>query len=482
MPIGNDFSGNMARGNSFPNDPLPVDFKSDCEINVLLNQNSDVELDIGQPFWFRSDMRWHVTNAVNFNSDIKKFIDEAIDMNSDVVIRVFNPLPFSFNSDIYMGIWHFGGLEIDADSDILINIGEAVLYDSDIEQEIVEGVDYKSDISIDLRELFQFLSDVQIHIHTNPDDPDVVNIAIILDRRYLPYMPESTMHSTGTSSERYKLLVAMAAAEYQTRRLIENVLASLRLTTATGSSLDRIGDRVDEKRWQFYNDRVDRFEGDSCYRERLIPYFRSGRGSLVAMQAAVEPLHDCYGGQSLFYSYIIGDGWQLGVTGRTELEETTFLGGPLTNMNPITRLAPADIWILDVAGHRELGISTYLGDRERLGPFTFFIEVWNYPEEAEWRKLYLHTIDRFKAAGTVPIVIFRRGRIMQHTVLTGDGGTTYTVEDALLEGKTIIVTLNGVTQTPGTAYLQTNNGDDTDIEFDAVIPAGWEVVVYWIED
>lgn len=481
---GNQARGNASQGNAPPQTPQAFDFRSDTKILIRVDEKSDLAIDIGTETDFRSDSRFFITNPVDFISDIELVISQALFEDIDILILVANPENIEEDGDLSISV--INPEDIEEDGDLLLDIGEPVDYNADTELTVVERVDFKSDMELIIREAVQFFSDIKIHVRTDKDNPGVVNIATIIERRFLPYLPNFVMFAPGTETERYKLMWSYASVEYNARLNYQAMLESLRLMNAKGAALDWVADRVGEKRWQFYDDRVDRFEADEAMRARLIPYWRERRGTLEALEAAVLPLHDSYGGYSSFFSYTIGQGWVLGRTGKTESGSTTYLGGPLESLVPLFHLRAKDIWIMGETGHSELGSTTYLGDRERFGPFTFVIDVWNYPEIDEWQELYLHTIRRFKTAGTVAIVVFRRGDVMLHEVLAGDGTTTYTLSGYNLQGKTTILTIEGLGQNPDAAYTLTNSGSDTIIEFNATDPGappiGAEIVVYWLDE
>ena len=447
---------------------------------------------------------------------------------------------------------------------------ETISDNADVIMEIVERYKDDFDIRAYVNTIGEDLVDLTIRIHTDITDASVTNIAKIYEKRFLPYFTQNVMFRSGSDTNRYKLYHAIATAEKQSRDLLEAALLNLLLEQASGFALDYVADRVGERRWMFYTDRVDRFENDENFRNRLRPYFIESRGTLPALEAAVAPLHAAYGGSVAFYSYRIGRGWTLSDTTYSELARTTRLGGELHSFNPLLYLTDEDLWVLgtgihtitgtvlpltgrkevrgdgtlffedvqpgmylyadnggtlvflgvvdrvtsnttlelvnnctfgsgltfytpkvkladgrpdSVSGlsHSDLGRTTYLGNRERFGPFSFLVVVSNYPQVDTWRELYLHTIDRFKAAGMLPIVIFRRATMLQQQVIAGDGTTEYTISGVNIQGENVLVFINSVAQEPS-KYLLVNDGSDTLIQFSEVVPIGMNVWVNWVEE
>lgn len=577
MPQPNQRWPNLAQ----PNGPPPAethfvpagDDGADVRIIVreVLSEDGDVRLLIGVPSSQDADLMIKVTEVLADDADTKLTIALTGSDDADLAIVVFNPLPLSDDADVRVVV--FNPEPHSDDADLLLDITEVYAQNADTRLEVVEQVASDADLRLLVDEVASDQADVAINIHTDINDPDVVAIATILERRFLPFFGQSVMFRPGADTERYKLFWALGTAEYQARQQLESMLGNLRLLLASGRHLDWVGDRVGELRWQFYADRVDRFESDTAYRNRLIPYFRQRRGSLDDLQAAVQPLHDAYGGSSAFYSYTIADGWQIGHPVRSDLGNSTFLGGPLRNFNPLEYLRDTDIWVLgtglrsglsgiispvtgrtqvvgnstrfktelhvgdqlywfnpvpseyvligeverirsntlleltrpagagynegyylpyfarigegqndgDAPSHSVLGLSTWLGDRERFTPFTFLVVVNNYSDDEAWRQLYLHTIDRFRAAGTLPIVVFRRRTMLQQVVIPGDGTDTYTIPSVHLQGENVIVFVDGVGQEPDT-YQLTTVGDDTEIEFSETIAIGLNIWINWVEE
>ena len=595
MPIPNTAWGNTRRPNSppvgsleSPGESLSRNFDVRLTVTESQSDNFDVWLATSTQHSFLNDIILRAVVIASEDSDVQLTIPDFFSENADIKIRIFNPISLSENADIYMQTWPAEGISFSDENDVFLRAVESLSNGLDIRMEVVEVISEGADTEITVEEPRSDLLDVRLSVHTDINDEDVVKIANMYERRFLPLFSENVMFRRGTDTLRYLLFWAFATAEANARWNLEDMIESLRLLLAERAALDYVGDRVGETRWQLYSDRVDRYETDEAFRARLIPYFRERRGTLGSLQAAVQALHDSYGGSSAFYSYRVGDGWLLGdwgsvaynqggseswrgTGGRSDLARSTFLGGPLENFNPLEYMQRTDLWVLgtgllsltgtmaftagsiivtgegtnfgaevrvgdylyayeglgpsttyigtvarivsankieltnasgwgtgatfyeirskypdfnynpDSPSHSDLGLTTYLGDRERLGPFTFLVVVTNYPMETEWQQLYLHTIDRYKMAGTVPIIIFREASMLQQQVIPATGVDTYTVTGVHLEGLTAIVFIDGVGQEPG-AYTLTNNGDDTDIQFSEVVDPGMNIWVNWIEE
>lgn len=540
-------------------------------IPELFDEGNDLRIGVSTTADAVYDTLIRIVESIDEYSDISLTISEARDEGVDVEIRIVNPISLDENIDIRLQTWPAEGVDYDEDNDLFVEIVEAVSENSDLLLELVESISDHSDIRIGIDESVDDLTDVVIRIHTDVLDVDVVDIARILERRFLPYFNENVMFRAGADTERYKLFHAFATAEMNARQRLEDTLLNMRLMFAERAALDYVGDRVGERRWQFYENVTDRFENDDNYRARLIPYFQSKRATLDALESAVAPLHDSYGGHSAFYSYRIGEGWMLGGESSSVLARSTYLGGPELDLNPLEYLIDEDLWVMgtglrtitgpvrpqpgrtrvvgdgasnrfvedlrvgeylfvsifgvdtyvgqvaeiidnnnlelvspasvgtgvtwyvakakppdgsrrpDTGGHSNLGITTFLGDRERLSPFTFLVVVTNYPEIESWRRLYLHTIDRFRACGTVPIVVFRRASMLNQYYLAGDGTSTYTIPNRHLQGVNAVVFVANVHQSPD-SYTLTNSGDDTILSFSENVETGWSIWVYWVED
>lgn len=584
MPIPNTRWLNTIRPNAPPRDPEVRDHDIDTKIIVyeVFSEIADVRVDIPESYSNYCDVMLKVVTALSEYCDTKLFISQPKSDQLDVSLTVYNPIPLSDYCDVALQCWPAAGVAYNDECDTFLRIVETFSEHADVLMEIVEDLAEHADVRIAITQSFEDLLDVTIRIHTDLTDATVVAISTILERRFLPYFSQNVMFRSGSDTNRYKLFKAMATAEKHSRQHLEDMLLNMRLETAGGIALDYIGDRVGERRWMFYNDRVDRYESDDNYRARLRPYFRERRGTPEALEAATDVLHDAYGGSTVFYSYNIGQGWVLAhrrayPTYQATYEDrrwstlgrTTYLGGPLEDFNPLLYLRDTNLWILgtgthtitgvlqplinrrevrgvgtlfledvttgmylyaDVLGsliylgtvervtsnttleltgncpigdgvatyspysklsdgqpanttgfhHSDLGKTTYLGNRERFGPFSFLVLVSNYREETTWRELYLHTIDRFKAAGMLPVVIFRRATMLQQDVIAGDGTSEYTILGNNLQGENVIVFIDSVAQEPS-SYQLVNDGANTLLQFTENVPVGWNVWINWVE-